>query len=455
MEKLSFQDSTFLRLESPERPFHVAGLMVFRLPEDSGPGYLRRLAKRCGRLNEMWPIFNRKLAAPESLRNPGWIEADDYDPDYHVFHYALPAPGRQADLLKLASRAHERLLDRNRPLWELHIIEGLEGGRFALYCKVHHALVDGVGALRMLNAMFSSSADDRIAFHKATAEAEKVAPQLNLARQLDNMGREMRRHYKALPGLSSLLAAMGRDAMHPEEDLPPLPFTAPRTPFNSDVDARREIVLAELPLGPIRRLARQHEGTINDVLVSICGGALRSYLASHDALPRKTLEAGVPVSLKRPDEEGGNQVGFLLCPFFTNESDPVRRLQRVTSVMRKAKQRIRGVSRTAAQDFTNALMLPTLLLTLTGTANLVNPALNAIVSNVPGPRRPLFLEGAQLERIYPLSVVTDGMGINITVVSYAGKLCIAITSCPTELPDIGGLGRLIRENYRELTSAAA
>ena len=454
MKKLSFQDASFLRLESPERPFHVAGLMVFKLPDDASSGFLRRLAKRCGRLNELWPVFNRKLADPESLRNPGWVTADDYDPDYHVFHYALPAPGRQQDLLKIASRVHERMLDRHRPLWEVHVIEGLQGNRFALYCKVHHALVDGVGALRMVNALFSGSPGGRIDFQRAAEKARREEPHLSLVQQLDSVGREVRRHYRALPQLSSMLAAMGRDAMHPEEDLPPLPFTAPRTLFNTEVDSRREIVLAELPLGPVRRLAHRHDSTINDVLVSICGGALRKYLKDHAALPRQTLEAGVPVSLKRPDDEGGNQVGFILCPFFTDEPNPLRRLKRVAHVTREAKERMRNVSRTAAQDFTNALMLPTILLTLTGNATKVNPALNAIVSNVPGPAKPMYLEGARLERIFPLSVVTDGMGINITVISYDGRLCIAITSCPTEQPDISGLGKLIRDSYRELANAA-
>ena len=229
MEKLSFQDAAFLRMESPTRPFHVAGLMIFKLPEDASGQFLRRLAKQCGRLNELWPVFDKKLTDPDSLRNPSWQPASDYDPTYHVFHYALPAPGGSGDLLTLVSRAHERLLDRQRPLWELHLIEGLAGGRFALYCKVHHALIDGVGALRMVDALFSTSADARIDFRRAKPRAQAHHQRLSLARQIDKLGADLKKHTRAIPQVSALLASMGWDAWQGTEDVPPLPFTAPRT----------------------------------------------------------------------------------------------------------------------------------------------------------------------------------------------------------------------------------
>jgi diacylglycerol O-acyltransferase len=451
-EKLSFQDAAFLRMESPARPFHVAGLMLFKPPQDADPQFLRKLTAKLGRLNELWPEFNRKLKEPDNLRNPLWVEAQDYDPSCHVFHYALPAPGRMSDLIALASRVHERMLDRHRPLWELHVIEGLQGGGFAMYCKVHHALVDGVGALRMVDALFSTSSQERINFRVAKPKAAAHRQRLPLLRQLNKAGGELVKHYGALPQISALLAGMGRDALLGKKDTPPLPFTAPRTLFNTDIDSRRKIIVTELPLKRVHDLARACEGTINDVLVAVCGGALREYLQNQDALPKQSLEAGVPMSIKRPGQTG-NQVGFLICPFFTDERDPVRRLKRVIKVSRKAKQDMRKMTATAAQDFSNALMMPTLLLTLTGNATKVRPALNAIVSNVPGSRHRLYLDGAAMQQMYPLSVVTDGMGLNITVVSYMGKLSFAITSCPTEQPDIEQLGKLITAHYKELYGA--
>lgn len=457
MEKLSFQDAAFLRMESPERPFHVAGLMIFKLPEAAPGQFLRRLARQCGRLNELWPVFDKKLVDPDNLRNPGWQRATDYDPKYHVFHYALPAPGRTGDLLTLASRAHERLLDRHRPLWELHLIEGLEGGRFALYCKVHHALIDGVGALRMVDALFSTSPDARIDFRSAKPQAQAHhhhhQERLSLARQVDKLGVDLKKHYRAIPQVSALLAGMGWDAWQGKKDVPPLPFTAPRTLFNGAVDARRQIITTELPLGRLRALGESCGGTVNDALIAVCGGALREYLQLHKGLPKKSLEAGVPMSIKRDGDAAGNQVGFIICPFHTELSDPLQRLRRIVKVTAKAKQNMREMSHTAAQDYTNALMLPTILLTLTGNASRVNPALNAIVSNVPGSRQQLYLDGAPMERLYPLSVVTDGMGINITVISYMGKLCFAITSCPTEQPGIEELAAMIKRSYRALAAA--
>jgi WS/DGAT/MGAT family acyltransferase len=435
VEKLSFLDAAFLRMESAARPFHVAGLMIFKLPEDAPPQFLRRLARQCSRLNELWPVFDKKLSDPDSLRNPSWRHADDYDPKYHVFHYALPAPGRNDDLLTLVSRAHERLLDRHRPLWELHLIEGLSGGRFALYCKVHHALIDGVGALRMVDAMFSTSPD--------------------VAKQFDKVSADLKKHYKALPEVSSMIAAMGWDAWQRKKDVPPLPFTAPHSIFNGEVDARRQLITTELPLRRMRALGESCGGTINDALVAVCGGALREYLVLHNALPKKTLEAGVPMSIKRDGDSAGNQVAFIICPFHTELSDPLQRLRRIVKVTRKAKQNMRDMSKTAAQDYANALMAPTILLTLTGNTNRVNPALNAIVSNVPGSREQLYLDGAPMERLYPMSVVTDGMGINLTVISYMGKLCFAITSCPTQQPGIEEFAAMIKRSYRDLADAVA
>lgn len=452
-QKLSFQDASFLRLESAARPFHVAGLMLFSPPEKAGKNYLRQLVQKCGRLNELWPVFDQKLKDPESLRNAAWIEADDYDPAYHVQHYALPAPGRLEDLLTLVSRAHERVLDRNRPLWELHVIEGLQGDRFAIYCKVHHALVDGVGALRMIDALFSDSAGKRVDFKKAEVLAREHHEKYQPLRQLGRAGAELRRHSRALPQVYTHLASMGRDALLGRKDAPPLPFTAPHTVFNTDIDARREIILSQLPLKQLRTLATRSGGTLNEVLIAVCGGALRAYLLEQGELPRETLEAGIPMSIKRDGEEAGNQVCFMISPFFTNERDPWRRLKRVIKVSQQAKKDVRDMSRTAAQDFTNALMMPTILLTLTGNAGKVRPALNCIVSNVPGSAKPLYLDGAELESLYPLSVVTDGIAINITVVSYQNTLCVAITSCPTLLPDIGGLGKLIQGSFKELKQA--
>jgi WS/DGAT/MGAT family acyltransferase len=452
MQKLSSQDLGFLKIESSRCPFHVAGLMILKKPEGAGRNYFRQLVKKCGRLNEQWPIFNRKLLDGVDLSNAAWIEAEDYRPDRHVYHYALPQPGRMEDLITLSTRAHERPMDRARPLWEVHVIEGLPRDRYALYCKVHHALVDGVGAMKMLQGLFSTDPRARLSFNPSLAPT-RAHHHHSLFQRLAGISRGVLRQYRAIPELSGLLAHMGADAFRGKTDAMRLPFTAPRTLFNTELDSSRSIVLCDLPLGTVRRMARQMGGSINDVLLAICGGGLRRYLQEHDGLPRSSLVAGMPVSLKTDDVDGGNKLSYIMAPFFTNEADDFKRLQRIIKVTARAKRELASVSATAAEDYYALIMAPAILLTVTGNAMRVRPAINAIFSNVPGSRKRLYLEGAELEAIYPLSIVTDAMGLNITVLSHVDKLCIAIASCPTDQPDIEGLGGLLKESYRELRAA--
>tara|TARA_R110002110_G_scaffold205066_5_gene416855 strand:+ start:34266 stop:35639 length:1374 start_codon:yes stop_codon:yes gene_type:complete len=453
MEKLSSQDAGFLRIESGHCPFHVAGLMILKLPEGASPQYLRSLARRCGQLNEVWPAFSKKLHHADNLNNAAWVDADDYCPSRHVYHYALPPPGRMDDLLQLVTRAHERPLDRSRPLWEMHVIEGLGNNRFALYCKVHHALVDGVGAMKMIQSLFSTSPQHKLDVKKDYPRIEKHATHPSLFRQLGKISKSLLNQGKALPELSRLLAHMGVDTLQGKEDAMRLPFTAPRSLFNQNLDSCRSISIADLPLGTIKKMARTSGGTINDVLLAICGGALRRYLREHGALPRQSLVAGMPVSLKSAGDTDGNRLTYIVSPFFTNESSDLKRLKRVIKVTREAKSELGKMSITASEDFYALVMAPTVLLTLTGNATRFRPAINAIFSNVPGSREKLYLDGAELESLYPLSIVTDGMGLNITVVSHANKLCFAIASCPTQQPGVDQLGKLLKASYHDLRQA--
>lgn len=453
MDKLNVLDKSFLRLESARHPFHVAGLMIFKMPERAPANYLRKLAAWGQQLNTLWPVLNKKLVDPENLGNGAWVEEDNYQPERHVLHYALPQPGRMADLLHLVSRAHERQLDRSRPLWELHIIEGLSGNRFAVYCKVHHALIDGVAGMQMLSALFSTSSAKRANPLDISPVIEEQAQRHSLLEGLGDIGRSVMEQYRAIPQLSSLLGQMGLDALRGADDAMQLPFTSPRTIFNTQTDPARRMILCDLPFASVRSMAKKMDGSINDVLLAVCGGALRRYLITQSALPKKSLIAGLPVSIRRGGKQDGNQLSFILCPFFTDEADDLKRLQRVIKTTTRAKAELAEISTTAGQDFSNLLLMPTVLLTLTGNATRVAPAINAIFSNVPGSDRKLFLQGAELESLYPFSVVTDGMGINLTVVSYDKKLCFAVTSCPTRLPGIENLDRLLKSSFSDLRAA--
>jgi diacylglycerol O-acyltransferase len=453
MEKLSSQDAGFLKIESAHCPFHVAGLLILKKPARAPANYMRQLVRKCGRLNEIWPVYNKKLKDPDDLANAAWVPADDYTPERHVFFYALPEPGRMQDLLVLVTRAHERPLDRYRPLWETHIIDGLSGDRFALYCKVHHSLVDGVGAMKMIQSLFSTSPREKLDVGGLQDALAAHHGSHSLFHELGEMARGLMDQSRALPEVSGLLAHMGVDALLGKKNTMRLPFTAPRTIFNGEVDSWRGISVCDLPFNPVRRMARQAGGSINDVLLAVCGGALRRYLLEQDALPRRSLVAGMPVSLKSEGEGAGNRLSYILSPYFTDESDDLRRLERVIEVTTEAKARLAGMSATAAEDFYALVMGPAIVLTVTGNATRVPPVINAIFSNVPGSRDKLYLEGAELEALYPLSIITDAMGLNITVISHASKLCFGIASCPTDQPGIEQFGKLIRESYRDLQRA--
>ncbi len=450
MTKLSFQDSLFLRAESSTSPMHVAALMVFVRPDEAGDKYMRQLVAKLGRLNKSWPIFNRKLKDPGSTNNASWILAEDFDPADHVFHYSLPGPGRMNDLLRLVAHAHERLLDRNRPLWQIHLIDGLNGGRFAVYFKVHHALIDGVGGLRMIQQIFATDPSQRTLGAATEPEPDKRHGRASVARALGNSISMLQKQSKAVPEVLSMLSKLGWKSLLGSKDSALPPFAAPHTILNNEVDARRRIIVSELPLKRLKAIGRHYKGTINDVVVAICGGALRQYLSNQGELPRRSLDAGVPVSVKGNRDGAGNQLSFIICPFATDEADPARRLRRVIRATRKAKTDLSHMSPAATEDIGTIVMFPFLVLSMTHTSQNFPPVFNTIVSNVPGPKRPLYLDGSRLERIYPMSVITDGLGLNITVISYGSRLCIAVTSCPSDQPGIESLGPMIKKGYKEL-----
>lgn len=451
MRKLSFQDAFFLRAETPTCPFHVASVAILTLPESSPRNYLRKLSEKFGRIREVWPVFGLQLNDPGSLRNPCWVESPHFDPKDHVFHYSLPKYGTMADLLNLVASAHEVLLDRTRPMWQIHIIEGLPQRRFAIYCKVHHALMDGVGALRMVQEMYSEDAT-RDLLHKPdwAVKSHHVHDEESIGHVLKQAWQVLLKQAKAVPEASSLLGNFGLDWLRGKKDVPQLPFSAPHSILNGELGSRRRFITCEFPLDAIRKIGKAHDATVNDVFVAICGSALRRYLLGLGKLPERSLDAGMPVSIKSDDGTEGNQLSFIICPFATDEADPVARLQHVVNVTRKAKQDLSAMMPEANADLTIMTMVPFLMVSMMHITQKVPPVFNAIVSNVPGPRRQMYLDGARLEALYPFSVVTDGMGLNITLISYQSTLCVGITAAPENEPKIQVLGSLMLQGFEEL-----
>lgn len=452
MRKLSFQDAFFLRAETSTCPFHVASVAILTLPEQAPRNYLRELAAKFGKIQEVWPVFGLQLNDAKSLRNPCWVDATNFDPKGHVFHYRLPKYGKMDDLLDLLAGVHETLLDRTRPLWQIHIVEGLSGRRFAIYCKVHHALMDGVGALRMVQEMYSEDPSRDLLTKPEWARKPKVVhDEESLGQVFKNAWGSLLKQAKALPEAYTLLSNFGKDQFKGKKDVPRLPFSAPHSILNGELGSRRRLITCDLDLDEIRRIGKAHNATVNDVFVAICGSALRRYLQSLGKLPERSLDAGMPVSLKGiGGESEGNQLSFIICPFATDEVDPVKRLHHVIKVTQKAKADLAGVMPEANADLTVLTMVPFLLVSMMHITQKIPPVFNSIVSNVPGPKQQMYLDGSRLEQIYPLSVVTDGMGLNITLISYQSKLCVGITAAPVNEPNIQTLGALILQGFEEL-----
>jgi diacylglycerol O-acyltransferase len=336
MQALSPTDSAFLWMETRNQPMHVAGLNIYTPPSGSGPDYVSKLLHEWGKYLKAIAPFNLRPVLRMGLWY--WEEDEEFELDYHLRHLALPQPGRIRELLAMVSRLHGNLLDRNRPLWETYVIEGLPGGRFATYSKIHHALADGVTGARMAaNSMCLDSTEHKaptwaLPFSQHPASHAKHAP-VGLLKQLGNVARAGK---DILPGIGSGLWDIVRASY--AEGAAALPFQAPPTPFNVEISGSRRFAAQSYSLSRIKNIGKASGATVNDVTLAICAGALREYLIAQNKLPKKPLVAMVPVSLHGETNAGGNQVSLLLASLATHVADPIKRLERIVKSTSEAKE---------------------------------------------------------------------------------------------------------------------
>lgn len=440
-KKLSMFDAMFLAGESREAMMHVGGLLVFTPPPDAHPQHLRRLADELRGEVAIHPPWNQRLWTPDFLKNPlqAWVTDDDVDLDYHVRRSALPAPGDERELGILVSRLHGVPIDFHRPPWEVHFIEGLEGGRFAMYFKIHHALVDGYTSMKLLARSLSADPDER-----DTPMFFALPPRARAPREGDG---------EPAPTLESVLAAAREQAGATREAGRAImnvvraaragdralvsPRSAPCTILNRRISRNRRFATQQYPIAALKGLARAAGGTLNDVALAVCGGALRRYLAELGALPDEALTAMLPVNVRPKDDPGGgNAVGAILASLATDEDDPAARLASIIASTRRAKEQLAGMSRSAIMQYSGALIAPMMLQQVPGTAGRVRPGFNVVISNVPGPEQPLYFRGARLDALYPLSIPYHGYALNITINGYAGTLNFGYTGCRRALPHL-------------------
>ena len=386
--------------------------------------------------HDVHPLFRRRPY--RSLRTLGqwtWIDDDKLDLEYHVRHSALPKPGRIRELLALSSRLHGSLLDRNRPLWEAHLIEGVEGRQFAVYTKIHHAVVDGVAALRLLQDSLSEDVNDRdMAPPWAMPRRHRSRPGVSVPSPLGVAGTAVKAVGETV-GVGRALLRSVQDAM--ADQAASLPFQAPHTMFNVPITGARRFAADSWDLDRIKIVGKAAGATLNDVVLAMCAGALRSYLLDQGELPDQPLVSMVPVALRSSEAaaDAGNAVGAVLCNLATDVEDAGERLARISASMKHAKERMQELSPTQMVAVSAFVVGGMALGPLTG-GRMPRPPFNLVISNVPGPRNPLYWNGARLDGQYPLSIPADGQALNITVVSYVNHLEFGLTGCRRTVPHL-------------------
>ena len=472
MRQLTSLDAQFLALENSRQTGHVGSLAM--LDPSTAPGETFGCAEVRNLLEErgpqLPPLRWRLAEVPFGLDYPYWVEEAEMDLGYHVREMALASPGTDQQLADQVARIMSRPLDRARPLWELYVIEGHESGLVAVLTKIHHSVIDGLSGAEIMALLLDLTPEGR---EVAPPEDELADPPPSTMTML-GLGvlglprypvRILRSLPKAVPNLADtpfgVLPGMGtlaKVAGLANRDGPPRPsLVAPKTKFNGRVSPHRRFVFGQLSLDDFKAAKNAHGATVNDVVVSVCAGAVRRWLIDHDDLPDAPLVAQVPVSVRTDEEFGtyGNRILLMPAAFHTDESDPVERLRRTHEALSEMKERRGALPAELLQDANHfvppAVFARAARLTFAfSTSRPGRPTWNLVVSNVPGPQFPLYMAGARLEANYPVSVITDGMGLNITVMSYMGHMDFGIVADRDQMPDVDVLLDHLREELEAL-----
>jgi diacylglycerol O-acyltransferase len=434
----------FLMAENRRMPMHVGGLQLFSKPEGAGRNFVRDLYTQLRESEDIAPLF---LKHPHrSIKTAGqwvWVEDEDFDIEYHVRHSALPKPGRVRELLELCSRLHSTRLAIERPLWEWHLIEGLRDGRVAMYCKLHHALVDGISAMRLLQNILSTDAErtdmpapweNRPSRSREADEPSEKKDLAELPAQAMRSALGIGAEAAGLPG--ALIKTLNRSVRN---ETSALALYAPRTILNQPITAARRFAAQDWPLERLRTIGKATGTTLNDVVLAMCSGAMRTYLLELDALPDTTLISMVPIGLKAKEAQiasssGGNAVGSVMVKLGTDLPDAGDRLQAVHDSMVSGKRALAQMTPVQILAMSALGQAPAILGPMLKMSGLVKPPYNLIISNVPGPRTKQYFNGMRLEGTYPLSIPIDGMALNITCNSYADQMAFGLTGCRRTVP---------------------
>ncbi|MDH0712904.1 WS/DGAT/MGAT family O-acyltransferase [Acinetobacter johnsonii] len=426
-------DFIFLSLEKRQQPMHVGGLFLFQIPENAPASFIQNLVADI-RNSKSIPIppFNNKL------NGLFWDEDEEFDLDHHFRHIALPQPGRILELLTYISQEHSSLIDRAKPLWTCHIIEGIEGNRFAMYFKIHHAMVDGIAGMRLVEKSLSQDPNAKSIVPPWCVEGPRAKrlkePNVSRFKKIMNgvMG-QLESTPRVMYELSqTVVKDMGRNPDYVSS------FQAPSSILNQRVSSSRRFAAQSFEFDRLRHISKSLGVTINDIVLAICSGALREYLLSQDALPKKPLIAMVPASVRDDDSSMSNRITMILANLGTHKEDPLERLAIVRRSVQNAKEKFKRMNSNQILNY-SAFVYSAAGLNIASGLLPKRQAFNLVISNVPGPREPLYWNGARLDALYPASIILDGQALNITMTSYLDKLEVGLTACRNALPKMQNL----------------
>ncbi len=466
MKQLGGMDASFLYMETPQTPMHVGSLSIVELPKGfKGDFYETYKALLAARLHLVPVLCKKLMQVPWDIDHPLWVDDAEMDLDYHVRQLGLPKPGTMKQLEELVGRLHSNFLDRSRPLWEFYVIDGLADGRMAIYLKIHHAAVDGGAGMALMNMMYDTTPEPR-QVEPAPREAGGKGGPPDAAKLIGTAYKNMfDQHVNVLQKIPDLLKAiasiatpvLGNATQFVVKGLPAL--TAPKTMLNGSITSQRAFTARSVPLAQAKAIAKKSGTKLNDVVMAVCAGALRRYLMERDALPKEPMVAFVPVSLRQAGNvESNNQVSGMLCSLATDIKDPVERLKAIHASAVEAKELTGKLKDATPRDF-SSFGAPLLLQGAigfygrSGMADRLPPPANVVISNVPGPQAPLYLAGAKILTLYPVSIPSHGMALNMTVQSYQGALDFGLTACRRTVPELRKMADYLEQSMQELHAA--
>lgn len=455
MTRLSTIDAGFLLTESQNSPKHVGGLMIFQLPKGKGSAWLRALLDEMKRCPPGFP-FNQRLTRQAGLLYEMGTDRH-FDIDYHVRHTVLPHPGSEAQLAEVTARMHANLLDRDRPLWEFHLIEGLQGRRFAFYIKAHHAIGDGITFARWIDDSTNTATRDRtvkpIWARPGEPDDSRGAEPTLLGMALDAMI-TLAGGVRTAFGISLISAKMLQRRFLDGDGRVALPLSAPRTALNVSTGSARKIAFAAWPLEILRAIGKARGATINDVIMTLCDMAVSHYFEQHGGQPRGSLVAYMPVNIRTEDEDGdGNLLTLLQVKLASTHRDPLSALDEVRESIASARAVFSGASRPAIQYYSMLVALFAQFEETLKLGRLLPPVNNLVISNVPGSRVKRYFKGAECVAMYPVSTLPPMTALNVTCCSYAGTVYFGLIAGRTAVPDLPLLTTYLDEAYQQLAEA--